>query len=85
MASKIQDIEFENSLILIYRNTIQPMTLCINVFREDLDLRDNEESVSLNYKYCLTVLSVDKLLTPDEINVCFREGVLKKHDNKHLP
>ena len=69
------DEEIEQSLILIHKNNIVPMTLCINVFREDICLNDNEEMILLKYSYCLSVLSIGQFLNSDEINNCFKEGI----------
>ena len=67
--------DFENSIIVIYRSYIQPITLCISVFREDIHSKEN---ILLNYDYCLSVLSVERFLTIREINCYFEEGIIDK-------
>ena len=74
----IMDEEIEQSLILIHKNNIVPMTLCINVFQESISLNDTEETILLKYSYCLSVLSIDQCLDSDEINSYFKEGIEKK-------
>ena len=69
--------EYEPSLIVIYRSAFQAITMCINVYREDIDVSPTENTAFLHYGYCINVLSVGKFLTAIEIYNCYKQGIAK--------
>ena len=71
--------ESASSTIVIERGNTRPITMCINECREDTS--DDVRFVTHQYKYCLNVLSVEKILSDDEITACFKEGEI---EDKHI-
>ena len=69
--------EYEPSLIVIYRSTFQAVTMCINVYQEDIGINHTENSIWSHYGYCISVLSVGKFLTAIEIYNCYKQGIAK--------
>ena len=69
--------EYEPSLIVIYRSAFQAVTMCIHVYREDISINHTESSVWINYGYCISVLSVGKFLTANEIFNYYKQGIAK--------